>query len=148
MKKEEKMSLPFKEIVLDGGAIIEVLLLGNNSKLYIEIEQDNIIPTITTLGILEAEYILCRQLGKHVSIQKVDDLLASDYFEIIYFDTIRRKVSSLKCNNAIAIPDCATICAALEKNIPALFAKREKELDKVLENKSFEIPIYYINELF
>ncbi len=141
------MNLPFREVVLDGGTLIEILLLGNNLNLYREIEKEKVIPTITTLGILEAEYILCRKLGKEASFQKVDDLLKSDYFEIINFDDIRRKVSPLKCSYAMSIPDCATITVALKKYIPALFAKREKELATILDKNPFKIKIYFLNEI-
>ena len=147
MRSGEKTNLPFKEVVLDGGSIIEILL-REVSKIKNAIEEEIIVPVITFLGIIEAEYILYRRLGKEIAIQKIDNLLNSNFFEVISIELIRRKVSLLKSNNPIAVADCATIAVAQEKNIPALFAKKEQKLKDIMQKGNpFGISIYFIKEL-
>lgn len=141
------MRFPFKKVVLDGGAVIEFLLSGDESDLYKNIVDEKIIPSITTLAIIETEYILCRKLGKDKSFEKVDNLLSSNYFQVFSLDSLSRRISILKCFNPIALPDCATIALAIKSNIPALFARKENELIKQLDKKKFEAKIYFLENL-
>ncbi|MHA1756257.1 MAG: hypothetical protein ACTSVV_05765, partial [Promethearchaeota archaeon] len=141
---EKKMSAPFKEVVFDAGVIIDLLLSGEDSRLFKNILSNNIIPNATTLAIIEAEYILCRKLGKNIAFKKINNLLESNYIDIFPLENIRREISILKCNVPIALPDCATIALATKFKIPALFAKKEREMEKPLENNVFKIKIYFL----
>lgn len=141
------MKFPFEKVVFDGGTIIELLLSGEDSELFKSILEGEVIPLTTTLAIIEAEYVLCRKIGKDTAFQKVDDLLDSKYFMVISIETFSREISTLKCLNPIAIPDCATIALAIKTDVPALFAKKERELDKQLEKKPFEIKVYFLEDL-
>jgi len=141
------MKFPFKNVIFDGGAVIELLLSGDESHLYKNIIEGKIIPSTTILAVIEAEYILCRKLGKDKSFEKIDNLLSSNYFEIFPLESLSRSISTLKCNNPIALPDCATIALATNKNSSALFAKKEDELIKQLEKKNFKIKIYFLEDL-
>ena len=129
------MIFPFKEVVFDGGAMIELLLSGEKSELYKNIVTEKIIPSATTLAIIETEYILCRKLGKDKAFKKTDNLLSSNYFKMFSLDSLSREISVLKCINPIALPDCATIALAIKNNIPALFAKKESELIAQIDKK-------------
>ena len=140
------MKFPFKEVVFDGGAVIELLLIGENSLLYKNIEVEKIIPTTTVLAIVEAEYILCRKLGKEIAFEKVDNLLDSNYFNVVSLDSYRRKLSELKCFNPISLPDCNTIAIALDLKIPALFARRETEIINQIKKKPFDTKIYFLED--
>ena len=140
------MSFPFKEIVFDGGALIELLLSGVETELFKNIVDQQIIPSSTILAIIEAKYILCRKLGKEHALEKVNSLLDSNYFDIISLDSIQNNISLLKCLNLISLPDCATIALATDKNIPALFARREKELITQVGKKAFTIQIFFIED--
>jgi len=141
------MTFPFKKVVFDGGAVIELLLSGDESELYKNIVAEKIIPSTTTLAIIETEYILCRKLGKDKAFEKTDNLLSSNYFKVISLDSLLRDISVLKCFNPIALPDCATIALAIKNNIPALFAKKESELIAQLDKKKFETEIYFLEDL-
>ncbi len=141
------MKFPFKEVVFDGGAVIELLLSGEESELFKSILNDVIVPMTTNLAIIEAEYILCRKIGKEEAFKKVDNLIDSNFFNIQPIENFIRDISTLKCNNPIALPDCATIVLATNNKIPALFANKERELKKPIENKSFKIDIYFLEEL-
>ncbi|MHA1376971.1 MAG: hypothetical protein ACTSRG_01190 [Candidatus Helarchaeota archaeon] len=141
------MKFPFKKVVFDGGAVIELLLSGDDSDLYQNIVDEKIIPLTTGLAIIESEYILCRKIGRTPAFEKVDSLLDSNYFNVIPLDNFLRDISIIKCFNPIALPDCATIALAVINQVPALFAKKESELVKQLDKKPFEIDIYFLEDL-
>ena len=44
MKRGKKMRFPFKKVVFDGGAVIELLLSGTESDLFKSIRNEKIIP--------------------------------------------------------------------------------------------------------
>ncbi len=141
------MKFPFKKVVFDGGAMIELLLSGDESELFKNIVNEKIIPSTTILAIIETEYILCRKLGKEKAFKKTVNLLSSNYFEVFSLDSLSREISVLKCENPIALPDCATIALAIKNNIPALFAKKESELMAQLNKKKFETEIYFLEDI-
>jgi len=141
------MIFPFKKVVFDGGVMIEFLLSGEKSELYKNIANEKIIPSTTTLSIIEMEYILCRKLGKDKAFEKVDNLLSSNYFKVFSLNSISRDISGLKCFIPIALPDCATIALAIKNNVPALFARKESELIGQLDKKKFETEIYFLEDL-
>jgi len=141
------MKFPFKKVVFDGGAMIELLLSGDESELFKNIANEKIIPSTTILAIIETGYILCRKLGKEKAFEKTDNLLSSNYFKVFSLESLSRDISILKCFNPIALPDCATIALAIKNNIPALFAKKESELIAQLNKKKFETEIYFLEDL-
>ena len=141
------MTFPFKKVAFDGGAMIALLLSGDESDLFKNISDEKIIPSTTNLAIIETEYILCRKLGKEKAFEKTDNLLSSNYFKVFSLDSLLRDISVLKCFNPIALPDCATIALAIKNKIPALFAKKESELIAQLNKKKFEIEIYFLEDL-
>jgi predicted nucleic acid-binding protein len=141
------MKFPFKEVVFDGGTVIELLLSGEESELFNNILNDNIIPITTSLAIIETEYILCRKIGKNKAFKKVDNLIDSNYIKIQSLEHLIRDISNIKCNNTIALPDCATIALASKNKIPALFVRKEAELKKPIENKAFNIKIFFLEDL-
>ncbi|MHA1491321.1 MAG: PIN domain-containing protein [Promethearchaeota archaeon] len=142
------MKLPFKEVVLDGGSVIELILSGEESELFKNILNDDIVPMTTSLAIIETEYLLCRKIGRKKAFEKVNNLIDSNYINIQSLEHFIRDISILKCNNPIALPDCATIALATRNKIPALFAKKEEELKKPIESKAFKIKVFFLEDLF
>jgi predicted nucleic acid-binding protein len=140
------MKFPFKQAVFDGGSIIELLLSGDESELYRNIVDESLIPSTTTLAIIETEYILCRKLGKDKAFEKTENLLSSNFFKVFSLDSFLRDISLLKCFNPISLPDCATIALAIKNNVPALFARKERELVAQLDKKKFETDIYFLED--
>ncbi|TFG26898.1 MAG: PIN domain-containing protein [Promethearchaeota archaeon] len=147
IQRGKEMKVPFKEVVLDGGAVIALLLSGEESELFKNILNENIVSMTTSLAIIETEYILCRKIGKEKAFEKVDNLIDSNYVNITPLEHFRRDISILKCNNTISVPDCATIALATINKIPALFAKKEEELKKPIENNAFKIKIFFLEDL-
>ena len=76
------MKYPFKEVVFDGGTIIELLLSGDESDLYKNIVNNDITPMATSLAIIETEYILCRKIGRQQAFDKVDNLIDSSFIVV------------------------------------------------------------------
>lgn len=153
MRNEEKMidkrnnEYSFKEIACDAGVLIELIQKGSKLPLFQQIVQDRVNPKITILALTELQYILCRKLGAQKSEEKVNALIDSNYFEISYLHELRPIASVLKCQRAISLPDCFTIALAINRSIPALFATREKELDKEIQKKPFQTRILFLDEL-
>ncbi len=141
------MKYPFKEVVFDGGAVIELLLSGDESDLFKNILNNEIAPMTTSLAIIETEYILCRKIGRQRAFEKVDNLIDSNFINIHSLEKFLRDISILKCNNPIALPDCATIALATKNKIPALFAKKEGELKNPLVIRAFEIDLFFLEDL-
>ncbi len=141
------MTFPFKEVTCDASIIIELVLSGTDSALFQSISKQEIFPFTTILAITEAEYILCRKLGKKTAFDKIQNLTSSNYFEIINLDDIHKEASLLKCHRSISLPDCFIIALAKEKKTPALFAYKEEELIKQLKTKPFDIQILFLEDL-
>lgn len=115
--------------------------------MFNEIASRNVDPCASELAITEAQYIICRTLGATVAETKIDDLLASNAYDIVCISLLRPVANKIKCQCAISLADCFTIALASIKNIPALFATREAELDKELKKSSFPATIYFLDEL-
>ncbi len=141
------MTFPFKEVVCDASIIIELLLSDAKSSLFQSISKQEIIPFTTILAITETEYILCRKLGKEIAFDKVQNLIGSNYFEIVNLDELHEEASLLKCNRSISLPDCFIIALAKEKHAPAFFAFKEEELTTQIKIKPFDIQIFFLEDL-
>ena len=61
ISRGKEMKFPFKQAVLDGGCIIELLLSGVESELFKNISDEKLIPSTTTLAIIETEYMSPKQ---------------------------------------------------------------------------------------
>jgi predicted nucleic acid-binding protein len=138
---------PFTRVACDAGVLIELLVSGEKTRLFNEIASRNIDPCASELAITEAQYVICRTLGSTVAGTKIDDLLASNAYDIVCVSSLRPVASKIKCQRAISLADCFTIALASTKGIPALFATREAELDKELKKSSFPAAIYFLDEL-
>jgi len=126
---------------------IELILSGNESNLFKNILNNEITPLTIDLAIIETEYILCRKIGRQRAFEKVDNLIDSNFINVHSLENFLRDISILKCNNPIALPDCATIALATKNKIPALFAKKEGEFKNPLIIKAFEIDLFFLEDL-
>jgi predicted nucleic acid-binding protein len=92
----------------------------------------------------EAEYILCRILGRTQARSKVDNLVRSNYINLTDADRLYAKAAEIKCERALALGDCYTIANAKVTNSAALFAFQEEELSREIEKKPFDVEIRFI----
>ncbi len=146
-KKTPIQGLPFTAVACDGGVLIEILEGGSQSLLVHEILAGRVEPLATILALTEAQYILCRKIGPAKANQKVQDLIDSNFYEIWQLHSLREEASLLKCHRALWLPDCFTIALAMKNSIPAIFATREKELDRELHKQPFPISVYFLEEV-
>lgn len=103
---------------------------------------DSIVSEIT---LSESYFVLCRKKG--VSI-------ANDYFkalspqlEIIQSSSLIPIAGQLKCQFAISLADCWTLAAAKSRNLSALFAFREAELEDHLSDIRKLVKVVFLEEL-
>ncbi|MDG6925893.1 MAG: PIN domain-containing protein [Nitrososphaerota archaeon] len=95
--------------------------------------------TIHTSGvnIAEASYIICRKLGNDRARQARRDLLDSGYITLEEDLCLHEIASGIKCERAIALPDCYTFAVAeLTSSVP-VFAIKEHELIREIGKKPF-----------
>ncbi len=147
LKRAPVQVFPFTDVACDGGVLIELLEGGPQSLLAQEILAGRVEPLTTILALTETQYILCRKIGPAKANQKMKDLIDSNYYEIWQLDSLRNDASLLKCQRSLSLPDCFTIALAMKNSIPAIFATREKELDRELHKQPFSISIYFLDEV-
>ncbi len=147
LKRAPVQVFPFTEVACDGGVLIEILEGGPQSLLVQEILAGRVEPLATILALTEAQYILCRKIGPVKANRKLQDLVDSNYYEIWQLNSLRNDASVLKCQRALSLPDCFIIALAMKNSIPAIFATREKVLDRELHKQPFPISVYFLDEV-
>jgi predicted nucleic acid-binding protein len=98
-------------------------------------------------NLCEAEYVLCRMLGRRQARSKVENLVRSNYINLTDAAKLYAKAAEIKCERALALGDCYTIANAKVTNSAALFALREEELKREMERKPFDVQIKFIEDL-
>jgi len=141
MKRELK-----GDIVFDGGAIIELVYSTPSGRRALkEIEVEALRPFATEVSMAEARYIVCRKLGRAESIARIKDLRESNFISIEPITpTLSEFAAQHKCDRSLSLADCFTFALAEVKEIPVLFARKEKELEKEMKTRPFDIPVYFL----
>jgi predicted nucleic acid-binding protein len=98
-------------------------------------------------NLTEAEYILCRILGRAQARSKVDNLVRSNYINLTDAAKLYANAAEIKCDRALALGDCYTIANAKVTSSIALFAFREEELNREMKRKPFDVEIRFIEGL-
>ena len=134
---------------LDRGVLVEMLLgtaigrIMSNSLL----SDSPITAHSCHFNLSEAEYVLCRLLGRTLARSKVDNLVRSNYITLTDAERLYAKAAEIKCERALALGDCYTIANAKVTSSTALFAFREEELNREMERKPFDVEIRFIEGL-
>jgi predicted nucleic acid-binding protein len=134
---------------LDSGVLVEMLLgtaigrIMSNSLL----SDSPISAYACHFNLSEAEYILCRMLGRTQARSKVDNLVRSNYINLTDAGRLYAKAAEIKCERALALGDCYTIANAEVTSSIALFAFREEELNREMERKPFDVQIEFLEGL-
>ncbi|MHA1521166.1 MAG: PIN domain-containing protein [Promethearchaeota archaeon] len=134
-------------IVVDTGALLELLAkssMGQKFKEQILEKRTSTDIFISPLTVTELLYILGRlegfEEGKHIVQEFVEPF-------IIYEEKIlREKAAKLKMEFGIAIADCYVIALGQLKNIP-IYMKREREINKILKDRSIPADLQFIDDL-
>jgi predicted nucleic acid-binding protein len=131
--------------VLDAGVLIAIALgepsASNISDEISELQHEY---TCTEIALCEFLYILCRSIGWKKSQQKVQYLIESSAIKIIPTGIVWNKAAKIKCDLAIALPDCFTIAAARVTGGQAIFVRKEKEIQKAIKHGKLNDTIIFL----
>ena len=100
----------------------------------------------TELAVVEAEYILCRRLGWEEASRRIDWLVLSGFVQVEDISPLCERAARYKCEMAIALPDCFTLSLAEMLSIPALFARRERELAEELARRPLGVEVLFLED--
>lgn len=132
---------------LDSSVLIEYLMgteVGEAVKEYFETLKPEETANCSLLAISEIFYILCRLRGVRFAESKIHDMLKSKVLEIYNTTEVAIETGKIKCERAISLADCSCIATGKLANAKAVFARKEEELIKEMERKSFDVEIVFL----
>jgi predicted nucleic acid-binding protein len=125
--------------------LIELLSSTNLSKpLRDAIEEDIVNPYTTFQSLIEAGYILCREIGWEKARGKIEGLTESRAIELVEASELVHETARIKCARAIALTDCYTIALAEKLNGTAVFARLEDDLSREMKRKPFSTKLAFL----
>ena len=123
------------DIVLDTSLLVEIALATERGKKLVKLMIDNVlVPYTTSLNVTETLYVLCRLFGMDKAEKRIDLMVDSGYFNIVSSDRVSRSAAECKCLFPINIVDCHTLALAREYDMPALFYRREKKFEPIVDD--------------
>lgn len=135
------------DIVFDTSALLELLDLTPSGTMIKDLLASNSLEGhLSEVSLSEASYVLCRRLGYEHATSKIRALVASGYFEIKQTADILELASKYKCERSLSIVDCFALALGKELELPVLFSKREKELEKEIKIKPFDVRIFFLED--
>jgi predicted nucleic acid-binding protein len=94
----------------------------------------------------ELYYILCRQRGEAFARETTSKFLKAQYASIVASDELDMAAGALKCERAISLADCYVLGLAKLEDSAALFGRREKELEREIKKKTFEVTVHFLED--
>jgi predicted nucleic acid-binding protein len=139
------MSQEGTDIALDGGVLV-ALAVGEDLATAIKdkIMKDELRAVSHELALTEMMYILCRSLGWEIAAAKKDYLLDSGLIAIDRTAELMNDAAKIKCERALALPDCFTLATAKRHKCKAVFVRMEDELRKEISRKPLDIEVSYL----
>ena len=135
------------KLALDASALIELVFsTPTGLKLRKALEKEVVEAYTSELGIAELRYVLCRRLGWTESENRVDKLLASGYVRVEGMSLLIKEASKYKCERAISLADCFCLALARKNSCKSLFARREVDLTKEMQKKTFDVEILFLED--
>ena len=98
------------------------------------------------IALTELRYILCRKVGQEAAWSRVEKLLASGYIIVEDISILLKDAAAFKCTRRIALPDCFTLALASHMQVTALFASKETEIIREMENNPFPFKVQFLEE--
>jgi len=83
-------------------------------------------------------------LGYDQAIAVVNNFLSSGYLLVEPINDLIDIASKYKRYRAISLPDALVLSLANRVNVPALFARREKEIISEMKKKPFNVQILFL----
>jgi len=99
------------------------------------------------VNLAEAEYVICRKVGHDMARSKIQDLMDSNFVDIMPTEQLLHIASEIKCEHSIALADCFCIALAELTSSKALFAVKEKEFVKEMQKRPFKVKISFLEVL-
>jgi len=150
MREEDsnaKLELP-ERLSVDSGILIAYLL---GEKLGRVVKEEVLDPRlhstfISGVSVAEASYILCRRRGQKFARDALQTFLRARYATLVSSEELDQQAGSYKCERAISLADCYVLAAANLQNTVALFAKREKDLEKEIVRRPLDVEIMFLED--
>jgi len=141
------MSEDIEAVVLDGGVLI-ALATGDeiSNPIKDRIKRNEVRAVTHELALTEMTYMLCRNLGWDIAATKLEYLANSGFVSIDETSELIKDAAMLKCERALALPDCFTLATAKRHQCKALFVKMEEELRKELSKKSIGVDVSFLTD--
>lgn len=136
------------DLALDTGIIVEMLLSSDIGGMVTRaLIAESAEAHSSEVNLAEAEYVLCRKLGWETSESKIDKLRRSNYMLIADTEQVSRIAAQIKCERALALGDCYTLATAKATSSKALFAFREKELQREMKKQPYDVQLIFLEDL-
>jgi predicted nucleic acid-binding protein len=145
MRKELEGDMAF-----DGGVVVELVYSTPSGREALkEIESEALRPFVTEITLAEARYVVCRKLGEIEANSRMKDFRESNFLTIEPLTpALSDYAAQYKCDRSLSLADSFTIALGKSKAIPVLFARKEKELEKEMKTKRFDIPIIFLEDQY
>lgn len=98
------------------------------------------------INLTEAEYVLCRKLGVEAAKSKVESLRNSNYLLVADTERVSRVAAEIKCARALSLADCYTIATAKVTGSKALFAFRERDLQREMKKRAYDVELTFLED--
>lgn len=108
---------------------------------------DSVEAHTSEVNLAEAEYVLCRRVGHEASKSKVDNLRNSNYAPVTDSEQVSRIAAQIKCKWTVSLADCYALATAKATASRALFAFREKELEREMKRQPYEVEVIFLEDL-
>jgi len=139
------VNLSLDSFSFDSGVLVEMLLGTPAASIFLEpLLLSAITANTCHFNLSEAEYVLCRILGRTQARSKVDNLVRSNYINLTDAGRLYAKAAEIKCERALALGQSYTIANAKVTGSIALFAFQEEELKREMERKPFDVEIGFL----
>lgn len=132
---------------LDSSVLLEMLTATPSGQLIVQgLLAGSITAYTSYLNLTEAEYVLCRKIGREQSRSKVASLIRSNFITLIEMEKVHALAAQIKCERALALGDCYSLATAQVVGSKALFAFREEELVKEIGRAQLPVEIGFLED--
>ncbi len=136
-------------MIFDTGVFVEILAGSELGRKLMEDLLSGRVKAITTdLNIMELNYVVCRKIGWERSREIVGRLLSSGYIEVLKASDLADRAAKMKCERSLSLVDCVTISAGESLGVSVIFAKHEKELERELNRRPFDVEVLFAEDLY
>lgn len=135
-------------VALDSSVLIEMAYATSLAEFVrASVESGQAFASTSKIALTELFYVICRRLGSAVAAKKVASLIESRYVAVLEPSDLHILAGEVKCERAISLEDSYVIALAKSIKGKAVFARREEDILKEIERKSFEMEVVFVEDL-